>query len=227
MSRKKTAGKRKSPKPAPAKRGAKPARPAKVRAGHPPRAKAATSGRKRVRPSPAAPTPPPPPPPGASPKDRAIASLTFARGMTRDLIKAFREDQSVFQATPTDNHLLWTLGHLAQSFDWFSGLIDGKPSQIPATYQQLFGFKSLPHANATNYPPLQEILEQFNRTYQRFMDAAASLSEIDVLSACAADSFGYAKDRLEVIERAAWHEGWHAGQLSSLRRALNLPPIMG
>lgn len=218
MSRKKT---QKKTRPARVKaRTAEKARPGKPG----PRKRTPPPGRKRIRPSPARSAPSAVP--AASMRDRAVASMTFARGITRDLIKAFRDEHRSFQATPTDNHLLWTLGHLAQSFDWFAGLIDGKPSQVPQAYQQLFGFKSLPGAPQL-YPPFEEICEQFDRTFERFMAAVAALAETDLLLPTAGESFGFAKDRLEVVERAAWHEGWHAGQLSSLRRALGLPPIMG
>src|SRR5207253_2128698 len=30
-----------------------------------------------------------------------------------------------------------------------------------------------------------------------------------------------------LTHNATWHQGWHAGQVSSIRRALGLPPVMG
>ena len=52
------------------------------------------------------------------------------------------------------------------------------------------------------------------------------LRPADMLKATVTDSHGFAKTRMDVLIRAAWHEGWHSGQLGSLRRALGLPTIM-
>jgi len=214
MSRKKTSKKTKSTRTVRAK--------APARAGKPRKAvkKTTPSGRRRVRAAKAAAL-------VVSARQRALDALVFARGMTRDLVQRFREDQSLYQAVPTDNHLMWTLGHLAVSFDWFAGLLDGKPSQCPERYQSLFGFKSEPNSDPAAYPGLAEVVDWFERTYERFIAGVKAMGEGDMLLATMGDSFGFAKDRLEVIERAAWHEGWHAGQLSTLRRSLGIPPIMG
>lgn len=34
----------------------------------------------------------------------------------------------------------------------------------------------------------------------------------------------YAAGKLACIERAAWHEGWHAGEIAAIRRSHGLPP---
>ncbi|NUQ67228.1 MAG: DinB family protein [Phycisphaerales bacterium] len=214
MSRKKTSKKAKTKGTVRAKARVKTTKPRKVVK------KAAPSGRRRVRVAKAA-------APVVSARQRALDALVFARGMTRDLVQRFREDQALYQVVPSDNHLMWTLGHLAVSFDWFAGLLDGKPSQCPEQYQAMFGFKSAPTSTAGAYPGLAEVVDWFERTYERFIGAVKAMGEGEMLLATMGDSFGFAKDRLEVIERAAWHEGWHAGQLSTLRRALGIPPIMG
>jgi hypothetical protein len=53
------------------------------------------------------------------------------------------------------------------------------------------------------------------------------MTESEAFMPCVGDSHGLASNRIEVIDRNAWHEGWHSGQLSSLRKALGLPGIMG
>jgi len=39
-------------------------------------------------------------------------------------------------------------------------------------------------------------------------------------------SGGFFDDILDGLKITAWHEGWHAGQLSSLRRAIGLDPAL-
>ena len=221
MSRKKTSKATKKTKSKGSVR-AKPRAKPRVKAGAPRKAvkKAAPSGRRRVRAAKPVAT-------AVSARQRAMDALVFARGMTRDLVQRFREDQALYQAVPTDNHLMWTLGHLAVSFDWFAGLLDAKASEVPEHYQGLFGFKSSPAGQGSAYPSLAEVVGWFEKTYERFAAAVKTLTDADMTLPTMGDSYGFAKDRLEVIERAAWHEGWHAGQLSSLRRSLGIPPLMG
>jgi hypothetical protein len=40
------------------------------------------------------------------------------------------------------------------------------------------------------------------------------------------DTGGMATQRLDVISRVAWHDGWHLGQIAALRRTLGLPSAM-
>lgn len=158
---------------------------------------------------------------------RAIITLKFARKMTNDLARTIPPDKAAYQPSPKDNHLLWTLGHLAISYQWLANLIDGKPNTLPANYDELFGGKSAPHADAKRYPSVEELWKHHDSMFDRMIAAAESMSETDCTKSCNAETGGFARDRLDVIEKAAWHEGWHAGQLSSIRRALGLKPLMG
>lgn len=158
---------------------------------------------------------------------RAVEELRFARKMLTDLINAIPEDKLCAQCTPADNHALWTMGHMASSYRWFSGLIGAKPSDVPQEYDTLFGYKSTPGPDASAYPSAAEIRRHFTDSFETFVRAAEALTDAQAAAPCASDSMGFAKDKLQAVDRAAWHEGWHAGQLSALRRALGLPPLMG
>lgn len=162
-----------------------------------------------------------------SPKQRIVTLLKFTRQMTNDLLKSIPEDQLTFQASKTDNHPLWTMGHLATSYQWFANLTDGKAGTLPESYDKIFGYKSEPKAGSNNYPPLAEVRRHFEETFQRFLSAIDATSDADLSAAPKGETHGFARDRLDLAEKAAWHEGWHAGQISSSRRAMGLPPLMG
>ncbi len=160
-----------------------------------------------------------------TPKQRALANLRFVREMTNKLVKDFPEAKATFQPAPTDNHLAWTLGHMAMTSAWFVSLITGKKADLPESYEGLFGYKSTPKPDAKLYPPLAE-LKRHDAAQFETLFAALEKGDDNLSTVCAGDSGGFAKDLHEIADRAAWHEGWHAGQVSSLRRALGLPSVM-
>jgi hypothetical protein len=167
--------------------------------------------------------------PAASPaaaKVSAVALMNWVHSTTEALINGIPADKATFQTSPTDNHLLWTIGHLATAYSWFASLIDGKTASLPESYDKLFGYKSTPSADLSGYPSLEEVRKSYAAAYQRFNDAVTGLKPADLHKPTAADAHGFANSRLDVIHKTVWHEGWHCGQLSSLRRALGLPPMM-
>jgi len=146
--------------------------------------------------------------------------------MTDKLIEGFPELKATFQALPTDNHLAWTLGHLAMTNAWFTGLATGKKAQLPEPYEGLFGYKSTPKPDAKAYPPLSELMEHHRAQFNGLIEALERTADDAMTKACVEDSGGFAKDMQDIADRAVWHEGWHSGQLSSIRRGLGLPSVM-
>jgi hypothetical protein len=162
-----------------------------------------------------------------SPRQSAISALRFARKITNDLITNFPEGKGAFQTCPTDNHLLWNLGHLAKTYQWCTGLLGGDPGKLPDAFESAFGSNPKPSSDPKAYPPLADVRGVFDDQYNRFIATAEKLPEASLSDSLADQTGGFASTKLDLIHKAAWHEGWHAGQISSLRRALNLPGVMG
>jgi hypothetical protein len=40
------------------------------------------------------------------------------------------------------------------------------------------------------------------------------------------DGGGWLANKMQAVDRNAWHVGWHLGQLSNLRRELGMAPLM-
>lgn len=59
-------------------------------------------------------------------KQHALESMTFAHGYVQKLTKDVPDSKALYQSCPTDNHVLWTLGHLATTYGWFAILLDAK-----------------------------------------------------------------------------------------------------
>jgi hypothetical protein len=160
-------------------------------------------------------------------KGHAIASMVFAHDFAIKACSAFPDDRVTWQRHPEDNHPLWTLGHLAVSYDWFAGLLDGKPSQSTPEQMKLFGPGSQAMSDVEAYPSMPEVKALCESAWKRLLKAAQALADSDLGKPPFGGPNTFAPDRLTVLERNAWHDGWHTGQVTTLRRALGLKPLMG
>ncbi|MBL8876457.1 MAG: DinB family protein [Phycisphaerae bacterium] len=158
-------------------------------------------------------------------RDHALRSLAFAHAITEKAIAGFPESKLTHQPSPTDNHLLWTIGHLTTTYAWFKSCFDGAMFPLPDSYNDLFGMGSKPKSDHAAYPGIVELKRHFESSYEAFIAAAKKLSDADLAQPPATETGGFCNDKLDALERAAWHEGWHCGQLCSVRKHLNLPGV--
>ncbi len=157
---------------------------------------------------------------------RSVELFKWVHEMTGKLCAGFSEQQMLAQPSGGDNHLLWQIGHLATAYSWFASMLDGKPATLGEMYDKLFGWGSKPTSDPSMYPAHAEVRRIHDEQYNRVLRAAAAMSDADSLKAPAIDSGGFAKHKLDALQKCIWHEGWHQGQISGLRRALGLPGVM-
>lgn len=160
-------------------------------------------------------------------RDRAVAHIRFTHDSVNSFVKGVDRTQATAQAPGNPNHVVWTLGHLATSYHWFANCVDGKGSKPPEGYDKLFGMGSKPTDNPAEYPSLEEVAQAFSDARDRVVEAANALTNETLFSAPAQDTQGWITDRHDALLKAAWHNGWHIGQLASLRKALGLPAVFG
>jgi len=159
-------------------------------------------------------------------RDRMVSSLTFARDCIEKLLKDWPADKRTYQSAPTDNHAIWILGHLAVTDVWLLGSIGIKDNLVPDTYEALFGYGSIVKPDAEEYPSFDEVKGYFDSVRAKLTTWLAEASPEDLMQSTKEASGGFFDDILDGLKIAAWHEGWHAGQLSSLRRAIGLGPAL-
>lgn len=156
--------------------------------------------------------------------DRALALFDFASGVTAKYAAPFTQANATAQPTPTSNHALWNLGHLAISNMWMASLIDGKPTGISDDQERLFGMQSVPTPDASAYPPFEDVKALYTRSGERLRAALRALKPADVFASCEGEPQTFCTDKLDAVFKAAWHEAWHLGQIAELRKALGLVP---
>jgi hypothetical protein len=156
---------------------------------------------------------------------RAIKLMNWVHEMTGRFVADFPPEKACWQGFPSDNHLLWTVGHLATCYDWASNLLGETTPACPSSYGPMFAYKSTPHADASKYPSLDEVRTVHHRAYAQLQRAMERTKPGDIHKPCLGETYGFCSSRIDLIYKVIWHEGWHQGQLATLRRELNLPPI--
>jgi uncharacterized damage-inducible protein DinB len=156
-----------------------------------------------------------------------VQALKFARGGTRKLLEGIPADKMCTIPAGCSKNALWIAGHLACTDDWFVAEFGGGTSKIPEAWQRVFGMKSSASADAKIYPPAAEVMKALDASHAGVIKWVSSLTAEQLEKAMPKEWEAYAPTMADVPMFAAWHEGYHAGQLSAVRNGLGLPPAFG
>lgn len=164
---------------------------------------------------------------GTANRDRALALLGFARAQAEKFVNSLQGEHSCAQPFAGANHALWSLGHLTCTHDWLAGLLDGKPSQLPADYNALFNMGSQPQNDASKYPSWESVQRAYQAAFARLYAAVGAMNDAQLDQPCSGETYGFATDKLDALHKGAWHMGWHSGQVADVRRAMGMPGLYG
>src|SRR5262245_41139411 len=98
-----------------------------------------------------------------STRTQMVSLLQFVRSVSGMMLKDFPESKFTYQPSPTDNHALWVLGHIAMTDAWIAGLVGAPGISTPETYQPLFGQGSKPVSDPKKYPAVSEVRGLFEK----------------------------------------------------------------
>jgi len=143
------------------------------------------------------------------------------------LIKNIPADKLCAQPGPSLNHVMWVIGHIACTDDYFLKEFGGKELALPDAWHQIFAGGSTPTSDATRYPPFDEVKRAFRERREALTQWLVGMSEAQLDAPTPKNWQPYAPTMRDVAHFAAWHEGYHAGQISTLRRAFGLGPAFG
>jgi len=162
-----------------------------------------------------------------TPKQHAIAMLKFTRSTGLQMLNGFPEAKYTWQSCPTDNHVLWVLGHLAATDAWMAGVVGAKGASAPESWQAIFGMGSKPVGDAKKYPPLAEVKKAFEENRAAILNWLEGARDADLAQSLQEKTGGFASDPIDAALKLGWHDGWHFGQIASLRKALGFPSVTG
>ena len=157
---------------------------------------------------------------------QATDVLAFTRSMTNSLFKDFPEGHWTHQPSPTDNHALWVLGHLAITDAWYCGVVGATGASMPDGYEALFGMGSKPVSDSSKYPKPAEVRKLFDANREVLTNWLQKASPAELGMPLKDKTGGFMSDPVDGALKMSWHEGWHSGQLASVRKALGLPSVM-
>jgi hypothetical protein len=156
-----------------------------------------------------------------------LGLMRWVRGVSDGILKGWPEDKFTFQSSPNDNHAAWVMGHLAHTDAWIAGVVGAQGVKTPETYAKLFGMGSKPLARAGEYPSPANIRRVLDETRAGLIRWVESASDEQLAMPLTDKTEGFASDVHDALMKLCWHEGWHMGQVATLRRTLGLPPVMG
>jgi uncharacterized damage-inducible protein DinB len=150
--------------------------------------------------------------------------LEFARRVTLMLTEEIPDDQLCHQPFGGTNHALWNLGHVAATDNFFMSAVGGLASRHPNSWNALFGPGSQPKPDLSAYPSIAEIRGALAANREALVAWFKSMSDEELRSPLPEELKGFASCRAALPGSIAWHEGFHAGQISVVRKSLGLKP---
>lgn len=152
------------------------------------------------------------------------ATLEFSRSYLLSMLEGIPADKLTHQPVPGANHALWILGHVAWCDDFFLAEMTRKPALLPKRWAELFANSTKPQPDAKAYPSLEELKSTMQRTRAALITWFEGMDEAELLSPLPEDWKTFAPTYAALMSVTACHESTHTGQLTVVRRSLNIPP---
>jgi len=150
-------------------------------------------------------------------------------------LEGFTDDNCTAQASALPNHVVWTLGHCALTMHRLALAMDGGALPESDFMQgdrrdgdhgrydtESVCFGSVPMIDPARYPSMHRARCIFEAAIDRLAAAAEGCSDLSR----EIEWHGNSIPAERLVLRVCFHNGCHAGQLTDLRRALALPPVI-
>ena len=159
--------------------------------------------------------------------ETGLATLAFSRGVTMKLLEAIPAESRAICPLEGAHNAFWVAGHIAMTDDYFLSAVGGKESTIDESWEKLFGMGTTACDDASLYPSWDEIVATMKErrtaleNWFSTLDAEALAAPLPEKLQFFASSVG------ALMSTIAWHEGFHAGQTTAIRKKLGLESVLG
>lgn len=161
-----------------------------------------------------------------NPRQHVSAFLRWTRSVSEQLLKDFPADKGTHQCSPTDNHAVWVVAHLAMTDHWIASTVGAAGTTKPEGWDALFGMGSKPTNEPAKYPSLAAVRKVFDAHRAVVLNWLESAPDAALAVSLKEKTGGFATDPIDACYKVGWHEGWHFGQVATIRKGLGLPNIM-
>ncbi len=148
----------------------------------------------------------------------------FDTTMVKKALEDVKEADLHKRLNNSGTSLHWIFGHVVASRDYVGKMIG---AGIDWKHSQLFGGGAEPIKEASAYPPVEEIRKALDKVSRKLMKRLGELKDKDIDKKLK-DKWPQGDDtHLGAISFMAYHEGWHIGQMSVLRKHLGYKGLAG
>lgn len=154
--------------------------------------------------------------------EASLAALEFSRNFLSGILRDFPAEQALFAPFAGANHATWILGHITWVDDITLQSWGKQPSGLPANWPELFAWKTTPTTDASRYPAFSAMKDHLASRRAALVDWFLSLDDARLASKLGGDFDWFARSIGHLPSSIACHENMHAGQLTVVRKALNL-----
>jgi uncharacterized damage-inducible protein DinB len=153
-------------------------------------------------------------------------SLDRAREHTLALIADVAPEAMQLQATPGERHPAWILGHLLLADTYLLSLLGVQPlGDDFSLLLERYGPAAAPNGQ-TRYDSRQELIDRLRRTNALRVARVSSMADSDLATPMPDALLAQAQPTIgHHLQGLVFHEGYHAGQLSSWRKTHGLPAV--
>lgn len=143
--------------------------------------------------------------------------------ISADRLKELSTEELVYRPAEKRSHIYWLLGHIVATSD-IAPYINGSESVVDKSYLGHFGTGTEPKDDPAEYPPVPEILENFEKVIDNSISALKSMGETEtgLSPAKPLPEFlqPYFPTRLDLVIGHATHISYHGGQIGLILKAL-------
>jgi|WetSurMetagenome_2_1015567.scaffolds.fasta_scaffold430353_2 hypothetical protein len=140
-----------------------------------------------------------------------------------DRIAKLTAEELLFRPGPDRNHIYWIFGHIVTNAD-IAPYLDGSDSSVNPKQRALFGMGSMPADRADVYPPIEQLVAQFEKATGDSLKALRAMQEGDLSLPPATDLpeqlRQFFPDRASLAVGFAMHTAYHAGQIGTVLKLL-------
>ena len=156
-----------------------------------------------------------------------IATLKFSRGATIKLLESIPPDARMLCPVKGANHATWIAGHIALTDNYVIKAVGGLPGTLPESWESLFGMGSKCESSSDAYPAWDEIIAAMDERRATLIDWFSAMDADELAQPLTDGLEKFAPNRAALMPSIAWHEGFHAGQLTAVRRSLGMESMFG
>jgi len=157
--------------------------------------------------------------------EAGLTSLRFARHMTMSLLDAIPEQDWFHVPVDGGNHAAWIAGHVAwEDDDCLNSLVDGRGRKLPRRWHDTFATGTKPNSDPSAYPDIPELRAALTAYREELIDSFKAAAD-RLADPLPEGLHGFAKNLAAFMPAIACHEMIHVGQLTVIRKSLQLAPV--